>query len=427
MPYVNVKVAGNLTKEQKKKIVEGITKVLEEVANKPPEATYIVIEEVDRDNWGKGGKLLSDKWYNRFMPYQEELSKLRNKIDEIDREILRLLNERAKLAKEVGHVKKQYNLPIYVPSREKLIFERLKEINKEFGEEFPTDAIVPVFREIISACRSTEENLKVAYLGPRATFTHQASIKQFGQAVEHIPVQTIKDVFEEIVRDRADFGVVPVENTIEGIVNYTLDLLVDYPLKITGEIILEISLHLMSSNPNMNEIYRVYSHRHALAECREWLQKELPNAQLIEVESTAKAAEMAKDDYEAAAIASEAAADIYGLHILARKIDKHIYNFTRFLVIGREIPPPSGNDKTTFIFSLKNEVGALYKTLEPLYKHGINMTKIESRPSKREAWDYLFFTDIEGHIEDKKIKNALEELKANSPFFKILGSYPKAE
>ncbi len=361
------------------------------------------------------------------MFYQKQLEELRNKIDAIDEEILRLLNERAKLAKEVGHIKKENNLPVYVPSREKAIFERLKQINKKFGEEFPTDAITPVFREIISACRSTEESLKVAYLGPRATFTHLASIKQFGQAVEHIPVQTIKDVFEEIIRDRADFGVVPVENTIEGIVNYTLDLLVDYPLKITGEIILEISLHLMSINTDLRQISRVYSHRHALAECRDWLQKNLPDAQLIEVESTAKAAEMAKDDYEAAAIASEAAADIYGLHILEKKIDRHIHNFTRFLVIGRNIPPPSGNDKTTFIFSLKNEVGALYKTLQPLYKHGINMTKIESRPSKKEAWDYIFFTDIEGHISEEKVKKALEELKSISPFFKILGSYPKAQ
>ncbi|WP_457635119.1 prephenate dehydratase [Persephonella sp.] len=358
--------------------------------------------------------------------YTDRLEKLRQEIDKVDEEILRLLNERAKLAREVGEVKKRYNLPIYVPSREQKIFERLENLNKKLGEVFPTDFIKPVFREIISACRSTEENLKIAYLGPRATFTHQAAIEHFGQAVEHIPVQTIKDVFEEILKEKADYGVVPVENTIEGIVNYTLDLLVDYPLKITGEVILEISLHLMGINPNKNEIVRIYSHRHALAECREWLTKNMPDAQLIEVESTAKAAEMAKDDYESAAVASEAAADIYGLHILERKIDRHTHNYTRFLVIGKTIPPPSGNDKTTFVFSLKNEVGALYKTLEPLYKHGINMTKIESRPSKKEAWDYIFFTDIEGHISEKKVEDALDQLKEKSPFFKILGSYPKA-
>ncbi|WP_457641578.1 prephenate dehydratase [Persephonella sp.] len=360
------------------------------------------------------------------MDYKKELEQFRKRIDQIDEQILKLLNERAKLAQEVGHIKKQFNLPIYVPSREQAIFERLEKLNKKFGELFPTDAVKPVFREIISACRSTEENIKVAYLGPRATFTHQASLKHFGQAVEHIPVSTIKDVFEEIVKEKVDFGVVPVENTIEGIVNYTLDLLVDYPLKITGEIILEISLHLMGINPDVKEIVRVYSHRHALAECRDWLMKNIPHVQLIEVESTAKAAEMAKDDYEAAAVASEAAADIYGLHIIERKIDRHIHNFTRFLVIGKDIPQRTGNDKTTFIFSVKNEVGALYKTLEPLYKHGINMTKIESRPSKKEAWDYIFFTDIEGHIQDKKVKKALEELSKISPFFKILGSYPKA-
>ena len=360
------------------------------------------------------------------MDYREQLQQLRIQIDQIDEEILKLLNKRAELAKKVGEIKKEHKLPIYVPSREQAIFQRLEELNKKYGEIFPTDYIKPVFREIISACRSTEESLKVAYLGPRATFTHQAAIEHFGQAVEFIPVQTIKDVFEEITKEKADFGVVPVENTIEGIVNYTLDLLVDYPLKITGEVILEISLHLMGINPNLNEIQRVYSHRHALAECREWLMKNLPDAQLIEVESTAKAAEMAKDDYEAAAVASEAAADIYGLHIIERKIDKHTHNYTRFLIIGKEISPPTGNDKTTFVFSLKNQVGALYKTLEPLYKHGINMTKIESRPSKKEAWDYIFFTDIEGHINDKKVKAALDELKESSPFFKILGSYPKA-
>ncbi|WP_456401476.1 prephenate dehydratase [Persephonella sp.] len=360
------------------------------------------------------------------MDYKQKLEELRNKIDRIDEEILRLLNERAKLAQEVGHIKKENNLPIYVPSREKEIFERLVSINKKYGEIFPSEGVKPVFREIISACRSTEENIKVAYLGPRGTFTHQASIKHFGHAVEHIPVSTTEDVFEEIIKNKVDYGVVPVENTIEGAVNYTLDLLVNYPLMINGEIILEISLHLMGINPNKDEIVRVYSHKHALAESREWLKKNLPDAQLIEVESTAKAAEMAKDDFEAAAVASKDAADLYGLIILEKKIDKYPNNYTRFLIIGKEIPNRTGNDKTTFIFSVKNEVGALYKALEPLYKHGINMTKIESRPSRREAWDYIFFTDIEGHLEDEKVKVALDELKKLSPFFKILGSYPKA-
>lgn len=358
------------------------------------------------------------------MDYQQELSNLRKEIDRIDEQLLSLINQRAKLAKHVGEIKKLHNLPVFVPSREREIFDRLEKIN---SGPLPAEIIKHIFREIISACRSIEETIKVAYLGPKATFTHQASLKYFGSSVEHIPVSTIKDVFEEIVRKKVDFGVVPVENTIEGVVNYTLDMFMDYDLKIIGEVILEISLHLMSINPDRNQIQRIYSHKFGIAECRDWLMKNMPYAQLIEVESTAKAAEIAKDDYESAAIASESAATVYGLYILERKIDRHLFNYTRFLVIGNEIPKPTSNDKTSFIFSVHNEAGALYRALEPFYRNGINMTKIESRPSKKEAWEYVFFADIEGHIEDEKIKSTLEELKKNTPYFKILGSYPKAE
>lgn len=358
------------------------------------------------------------------MEYQQKLSDLRREIDKIDEQLLYLINQRAKLAQQVGEIKKENNLPIFVPSREKEIFERIEKLNP--GPLQP-EIIKHIFREIISACRSIEETIKVAYLGPKATFTHQASLKYFGSSVEHIPVSTIKDVFEEIIRKKADFGVVPVENTIEGVVNYTLDMFLDYDLKIIGEVILEISLHLMSINPDKTQIQRIYSHKFGIAECRDWLLKNMPYAQLIEVESTAKAAEIAKDDYESAAIASESAATVYGLHILERKIDRHLFNYTRFLVIGNEIPKPTGNDKTSFIFSVHNEAGALYRALEPFYKNGINMTKIESRPSKKEAWEYVFFADIEGHIEDERVKSTLDELKRNTPFFKILGSYPKAD
>ena len=355
----------------------------------------------------------------------KELSKYRKEIDDIDEKILELLNYRAKIAKDVGELKKKYNKPIFNPKREQEIFERLKVLNQNFGEEFPTEAIAPVFREIISACRSLEDDIKIAYLGPPATFTHEAAIKYFGQSVKYIPVSTIEDVFSEIITNRAKYGVVPVENTIEGIVNNTLDLLANYPLYINGEMIIDINLHLMSINPNINEIKKVYSHRHALAEAKDWLTKNLPNVQLIEVESTARAAEMAKDDYESAAIASQAASETYGLFILAKKIDRHIHNKTRFLVIGKTKAQKSNSNKTTFIFSVKNEVGALYRVLEIIYKYGINMTKIESRPSKKGVWDYIFFTDIEGHMEDENIKKALDEIKEISPFFKILGSYPK--
>lgn len=358
------------------------------------------------------------------MEYKTELANLRGQIDEIDKKILELINKRAQLAQMVGHIKKKHNLPIFVPSREREIFERIERLNPG---PLSGDIVKHIFREIISACRSIEESIKVAYLGPKATFTHQASLKYFGSSVEHIPVSTIKDVFEEIIKKKADFGVVPVENTIEGVVNYTLDMFLDYDLKIIGEIILEISLHLMSINPNKNQIQRIYSHKFGIAECRDWLLKNMPHAQLIEVESTAKAAEIAKDDYESAAIASESAATVYGLHILERKIDRHLFNYTRFLVIGNRISKPTGNDKTSFIFSVHNEAGALYRALEPFYKNSINMTKIESRPSKKEAWEYVFFADIEGHIEEEKVKSTLEELGKSTPFFKILGSYPKAE
>lgn len=358
------------------------------------------------------------------MDYQWQLSNLRKEIDKIDEEILRLINQRAKVAQQVGEIKKLHNLPIFVPSREKEIFDRLEKLNPG---PLSADVVKHIFREVISACRSVEETIKVAYLGPKATFTHQASLKYFGSSVEHIPVSTIKDVFEEIVRKKADFGVVPVENTIEGVVNYTLDMFLDYDLKIIGEIILEISLHLMSINTDKSQIQRIYSHKFGIAECRDWLLKNMPHAQLIEVESTAKAAEIAKDDYESAAIASESAATVYGLHILEKKIDRHLFNYTRFLVIGNETPKPTGSDKTSFIFSVHNEAGALYRALEPFYRNGINMTKIESRPSKKEAWEYVFFADIEGHIEEDRIKSTLEELRKNTPVFKILGSYPRAE
>jgi len=358
---------------------------------------------------------------------KERLGELRIDIDKIDNTILELLNKRAKIAKSVGEVKRECNLPVFNPKREEEIFNRLQELNKEFGEEFPTDAIKHVFKEIISACRSLEMDIKVAYLGPPATFTHQAAIKYFGQSVSFIPVSTIKDVFDEIERGNAKYGVVPIENSIEGVVNHTLEMLTNTHLKIIGEVIVEINLHLIGQNTNLKDIKKIYSHKHALGESREWIQKNMPHVITEEVESTSRAAELVREDYEAAAIASEAAAELYGLKIIARKIDRFPFNQTRFLIIGKEDENLKQLDesKTTFIFSVKNEVGALYKALGILYKYGINMSKIESRPSKQGAWDYIFFVDIEGHIEDENIKKALNELRNNTPFFKILGSYPK--
>jgi len=354
----------------------------------------------------------------------EELKRYREEIDRIDRTILELLIERSEYAKKIGEVKKRKGLQIHVPERERQIIEKLLELNKG---RFPEKALVRIFREIISACLSLEQPLKVGYLGPVATFTHQAALEHFGISAKYIPLPTIKDVFEEVERGNIDYGVVPVENTIEGVVNYTLDMFLVKPnIKIVGEIIIPVAQHLLSLAEDISQIKKVYSHPHALAQARSWLDKHLPNAQRIEVESTAKAAEMALEDETAAAIASEAAARVYNLNLLAQNIQENLNNYTRFLVIGKRGLGRSGKDKTSLLFAVKDEAGALYKALEPFYKHNVNLTKIESRPSKEKSWDYVFFVDLEGHIEDENVKRALEELKGRTKLVRVLGSYPSA-
>ncbi|RUM30448.1 MAG: prephenate dehydratase [Aquifex sp.] len=357
----------------------------------------------------------------------EELKELRRKIDRIDEEILRLLNERAKLAKKIGEIKTKAKLPIHVPEREREIFEKILRLNKEvYGGVFPSEALVHIYREIISACLSLEKKIKVAYLGPKATFTHQAALEFFGFSAHYTPCSTIRDVFVEVATKRADYGVVPVENTIEGVVNYTLDMFLESDVKIAGEIVIPITLHLLSTSDDIESVEKVYSHKMALAQCRSWIEKNLPGVQIIEVESTAKACEIALEDERAGAVASEVAAYTYHLNILARNIQDSGDNFTRFLVIAKRDLKPTGNDKTSILFGVKDEPGALYKALEVFYKHGINLTKIESRPSKKKAWDYVFFVDLEGHKEEEKVKKALKELKEKTQFLKVLGSYPKA-
>jgi len=355
---------------------------------------------------------------------KEKLKELRERIDRIDETILELLVERANLAKEIGEIKTKEGLEIHVPERERKILERILEKNRG---RFPEQALIRIYREIISACLSLEKPLKVGYLGPKATFTHQAALEHFGISAKYIPLPTIKDVFEEVERGNIDYGVVPVENTIEGVVNYTLDMFLEIPnVKIVGEIIIPVAQHLLSLTEDISEIKKVYSHPHALAQARSWLDKHLPWAQRIEVESTAKAAELALEDETAAAIASEAAAMVYNLNILARNIQENLNNFTRFLVIGKKTLKMTGKDKTSLLFAVKDEAGALYKALEPFYKYGVNLTKIESRPSKEKSWDYVFFVDLEGHCDEKNVKNALRELKERTKMVRILGSYPSA-
>ncbi|NPB06321.1 MAG: prephenate dehydratase [Aquificae bacterium] len=357
----------------------------------------------------------------------EEISVLRQAIDRVDEEILRLLNERARLAKRIGEIKKEKGLPVHVPEREREIFEKLLKLNREkYGGVFPEEALLHVFREIISACLSLEKPLKIAYLGPKATFTHQAALEFFGLSAQYVACGTIKEVFKEVETGRADYGVVPVENTTEGVVNSTLDMFLESELKITGEVVLPINLYLLSSASSLEDVKRVYSQKLALAQAKEWLEKNLPGVQTIEVESTAKACEIALEDERSAAIASESAAYAYHLNILARNIQDNAENFTRFLVIGKKELAPTGRDKTSVLFGVRDEPGALYKALEAFYKEGVNLTKIESRPSRKKAWDYVFFVDLEGHKEEKRVKRALDELSKRALFVKVLGSYPRA-
>ncbi len=357
----------------------------------------------------------------------ESIEDLRREIDSIDEKILELLNRRAKLAKKIGEIKKKEGKEIHVPERERKIFERLSKINKErFGEEFPTEAIFHIYREIISACLSLEKPLKVVYLGPKATFTHQAALEYFGFSAQYISCSTIRDVFIEVESGRADYGIVPVENTIEGIVNHTLDMFLESDLLISGEVILPINLHLLSAEESLEKIRKIYSHRHAIGQSRGWIEKNLPDVQVVEVDSTAKACEIALEESGVGAIASEVASYTYHLNILAKNIQDGGSNFTRFLIISKRDVKPTGNDKTSLLFAVRDEVGALYKALESFYKYGVNLTKIESRPSKRQVWDYVFFVDLEGHKENEPVKKALEELKSRTQMIKILGSYPKA-
>ncbi len=357
----------------------------------------------------------------------EDLKELRREIDAIDEEILKLLNQRAKLAKRAGEIKKSMGLEVHVPEREREIINRIIRLNKElYGEEFPTEAVVHIYREIISACLSLEKELKIAYLGPKATFTHQAALEYFGFSAHYVPVSTIGDVFREVETGRVDYGVVPVENTTEGVVNYTLDMFLESDLKIVGEVVIPIKLNLLSTASGLENIKTVYSHRHALAQCKEWLRKNLPQASLIETESTAKACELVMELEDAGAIASEVAAYTYHLNILAENIQDNPNNYTRFLVIGKRWMKPTGKDKTSIIFAVKDEAGALYKALESFYRYGVNLTKIVSRPSKKKVWDYVFFVDLEGHTEEENVKKALELLQERSQMVKVLGSYPKA-
>jgi chorismate mutase/prephenate dehydratase len=352
------------------------------------------------------------------------LKDYRKKIDAIDLEIVKLLNKRAEVVIKVGKFKSKEKKEFYQPEREREIYRRLEKGSKG---PFPARALKNVFREIISASLSIERPLKVAFLGPVATFTHQACIQHFGLSGEFTPKKDISDVFEDVEKGRADFGVVPIENTAEGVVTHTLDMFVSSRLKVCAEVMFEVSLALLNKTGKYSDIIKVCSHPHALAECKGWIKENLPNVLLVDVSSTAKAAQLAGEDPQTAAIASEAAANLYNLRVLEKNIQDTANNYTRFLVIGKNASKKTGSDKTSLLFAVKDAPGALFKMLAPFAERGINLTKIESRPLKTKAWEYVFFVDMDGHITDKNLKEAIAGLEHSAMFIKVLGSYPKSE
>jgi len=353
-----------------------------------------------------------------------DIRELRKKIDEIDEQILELLNKRAELVIEVGKHKAKTKKSVFAPEREKHILKKVASANKGL---LPNSALQAIYGEIISACRALEKPLTIAYWGPPATNTHMASIARFGSSCEFVPMDTIPDVFSEVERERADFGVVPIENSTEGVVNHTLDTFLTSKLKICSEIYLPITHNLLSLADDISQIKRVYSIPTAAAQCRNWLRANLPNAEMIEVSTTAKAAQTCAGERDAGAIATSLAAEYYGLKILAEHIEDNPQNRTRFLVVGFAEPGPSGKDKTSIMFSVQHKAGALFRAMSAFEKYDINLTMIESRPTKLTPWEYVFFVDCQGHVKDPPLQKALNALKEHALFVTVLGSYPEAD
>jgi len=349
------------------------------------------------------------------------LAEWRSRINDLDNQILNLLNQRAEAALQIGDLKRRQDMPSYVPEREAAILGRLTETNPG---PLPAEAVLWIWREILSSCRALEAPVTVAYLGPQATFTHQAARERFGSSADLRPARTIGDVFDEVERGRSTFGLVPVENSTEGAVNVTLDRLVESDVLICGEAYLEIGQQLLSRAAELSDIKRVLSHPQGLAQCRGWLAQHLPDVPTEETTSTAAAVEMAAADPTLAGIASALAGELYGVPILRERIEDNRHNATRFLSIGRRPAAPSGRDKTSILFAMRNEPGSLYRILEPFVNSGINLTKIESRPGKSRAWEYVIFVDFEGHRDTPMVAAALKEIGERTLYLKILGSYP---
>lgn len=352
-----------------------------------------------------------------------QVGDIRKRIDGLDEQLVRLLNERTQLALEIGRLKNRDGGEVYVPAREKEVLARVESRNEG---PLPAASLQAIYREIMSAAIALERPVRVAYLGPQATFTHQAARARFGASVDYIPCETISDIFTTVEKRSSEYGVVPIENSTDGAVTHTLDQFVDTPLKICAEILLPVSQTLMGRGPR-SAIRKIYSKGEVFGQCRRWLQANLPGVELLPVSSTARGAELALEEEGAAAIASHLAADLLGLEVLEENIQDLGGNTTRFLVIARNFGTPSGQDKTSLFFGVQHKVGALYDALEVFSHHGINMMKIESRPSKTKAWEYYFFVDVEGHADDEPVRKALEAMRGHCTVMTVLGSYPRAQ
>lgn len=353
------------------------------------------------------------------------IAQLRQRIDNLDQEILALINRRAGFAVDIARIKmaEGESACFYRPDREAIVLRKIKETNTGPMDD---SAVVQIFRELMSACLALEKPLTVAFLGPEGTFTQQAAFKHFGHAIKASPLPAIDEIFRSVGSGAAQFGVVPVENSTEGVITHTLDSFLNSSLSICGEVVLRIHHNLLGKQTDLDQLTEVFSHQQSLAQCREWLDRYLPEVKRTGVSSNAEAAKLVGLVPNSAAIAGEVAADLYGLEILERNIEDEPDNTTRFMVIGKQEVGRSEQDKTTLIVSTGNQPGALYDLLEPFARHSISMTKIESRPSRRGMWDYVFFIDIEGHREDKKVSEALQLLREKVSMLKVLGSYPRA-
>ncbi len=347
----------------------------------------------------------------------------RKAIDKLDGQLVRLLNNRTRHVLAIGDIKRKAGEEIYAPHRERAVLDRISRLN---SGPITADQLRAIYREIMSSALALEKAMSIAYLGPEATFTHQAAIRRFGSSLKYAPQKTVADVFTEVSKGRADYGVVPVENSTEGVVTHTLDMFVDSDLKIVSQIVLPVQHCLVSNSPRA-KIKKLYAHPQSLAQCRGWIQNNLPGVEIVETSSNARSAELAAKEKGTAAVAGIIAAEKYGLAVLEEDIQDNAANATRFLVLGRQCSPPTGHDRTSLMISVMDKVGALHQAIAAFRRYNINMTKIESRPSKRKAWEYFFFIDCDGHARDKEVSRAIQRLGEHCNFIKILGSYPNAE